>query len=53
MVQKSQWAQIGLINYFTFHEIAAKVLVEGTLFFVNLAVMRLYIFAKDNSEGKF
>jgi glycosyltransferase involved in cell wall biosynthesis len=42
----SAMSQIGLINHFNFPVVAAKVLVEGTLFFVNFAFLRIYIFTR-------
>jgi len=42
----SAMTQIGIINHFETSILVTKILVEGILFFVNFAVLRLYIFTK-------
>lgn len=42
----SAWTQINMVNYLDISIPLAKVLVEGILFFVNFAFLRLYIFNK-------
>ena len=42
----SAWTQISAIENFGIPIIAAKIIVEGILFFVNFAFLRLYIFTK-------
>lgn len=44
----SAMAQIGIVNHFDFSKLFVKILVEGILFFVNFAVLRLYIFTKKS-----
>jgi glycosyltransferase involved in cell wall biosynthesis len=44
----SAMTQIGIINHFNLSTLFAKILVEGILFFVNFAVLRLYIFTKKH-----
>lgn len=42
----SAMAQISTVEHFDISVISAKILIEGVLFFVNFAVLRLYIFTK-------
>ncbi|CAA6819759.1 MAG: Unknown protein [uncultured Sulfurovum sp.] len=42
----SAMTQISTVAYFDISVISAKILIEGLLFFVNFAVLRLYIFTK-------
>lgn len=42
----SAWTQINATEYLNISTISAKIIVEGVLFFVNFAVLRLYIFTK-------
>ncbi len=42
----SAWTQIGATEYLNISTISAKIIVEGILFFVNFAFLRLYIFTK-------
>lgn len=42
----SAWTQISAIENLNMPVIAAKIIVEGILFFVNFAFLRLYIFTK-------
>jgi len=43
----SAMSQISIVDHFNISVITAKILIEGLLFFVNFAVLRLYIFTKD------
>ena len=42
----SAWTQVGVVEHFGISVVLAKILVEGLLFFINFAVLRLYIFTK-------
>ncbi len=42
----SAMTQISLVEHLTISVITSKIIVEGILFFVNFAVLRLYIFTK-------
>jgi len=44
----SAMTQIGIIDHFEISVLLTKILVEGILFFVNFAVLRLYIFTKKS-----
>ena len=46
----SATTQIELIKNFNFHVLTAKILVEGILFFVNFAFLRLYIFTTKSKK---
>ena len=45
----SAWTQISVVEYLGTSVITAKIIVEGILFFVNFAFLRLYIFTKNKN----
>ena len=45
----SAWTQISAIENLNMSVVAAKIIVEGILFFVNFAFLRLYIFTKKSN----